>query len=345
MPNFIFSEASGLNKTIYGDSQAPIRSFLEKRAEAFEQEAIGPKLFKKSKSSNWAEKFSGMTAMEGPRVVGENGKLPVDGYQVGYEKLIEHQVWKDSFAITREMIDDAKLNPGKLLAKPQAFLTAHYRTMEKFAAQMFAGAMQGLTSLSFADGTFDLTCNDGGAFFSTGHKSIVDPSYMQSNCFSNKLSDDTLDCIEVAMHHFCDDNGNLCAVSPDTIIIPDTHAMRNAAFQTVGAEKIPYGESVEKYNMQFGRWNIIVWPYLSSILGQSATSFIVMDSQYCEDYDVAVWLDRVTLEIESRQDPTTKANVWDSYCRFGAGFVDWRGMAVGGVTGGTDLTGTSLPLS
>lgn len=338
MPNFIFSEASGLNKTIYGESQAPIRAFLEKRAEAFEQEAIGPKLFKKSKSSNWAEKFSGMTAMEGPRVVGENGKLPVDGYQVGYEKLIEHQVWKDSFAITREMIDDAKLNPGKLFAKPQAFLTAHYRTMEKFAAAMFAGAIQGKTTMKFADGNFDLTCNDGGKFFATEHPSITNKGPKQSNCFAAALTADALDQIEVAMHHFTDDNGNLVAVAPDTIIIPDTHAARDAAFSAVGAEKLPYGSSQEKWNMQFGRWNIIVWPYLSQALGMNSAAYILMDSKYCADYDVAVWLDRVTLEIESRRDPTTKANVWDSYCRFGAGFVDWRGMAVGGVTGGTSFT-------
>lgn len=338
MPNFIFSEASGLNKTIYGESQAPIRAFLEKRAETFEQQAIGPKLFKKSKSSNWAEKYSGMTAMEGPRVVGENGKLPVDGYQVGYEKLIEHQVWKDSFSITREMIDDAKLNPGKLFAKPQAFLTAHYRTMEKFAAEMFGRAMSGATSMKFADGKFDLTCNDGGAFFSKTHPSVLNKSYTQSNMFSNELTPEALDLIEVQMHHFTDDNGNLVAVAPDTIIIPDTHAARDAAFSAVGAEKLPYGASQEKWNMQFGRWNIIVWPYLSKVLGMSATQYILMDSQYCADYDVAVWLDRVTLEIESRRDPTTKANVWDSYCRFGAGFVDWRGMAVGGATGGTTLS-------
>ena len=29
------------------------------------------------------------------------------------------------------------------------------------------------------------------------------------------------------------------------------------------------------------------------------------------------------------------ANVWKGYARFGAGFGDWRGVCVGGITGGT----------
>ena len=35
------------------------------------------------------------------------------------------------------------------------------------------------------------------------------------------------------------------------------------------------------------------------------------------------------------------ANVWKGYARFIAGFNDWRGYAVGGVTGGTQLIATS----
>ena len=35
-----FSEGSGLNDSVYGKCQAPIRMFLEKRGEAFEQESV-----------------------------------------------------------------------------------------------------------------------------------------------------------------------------------------------------------------------------------------------------------------------------------------------------------------
>ena len=40
MANITFTEASGLQNSIYGNSQAPIKMFIEKKAEAFEQESI-----------------------------------------------------------------------------------------------------------------------------------------------------------------------------------------------------------------------------------------------------------------------------------------------------------------
>lgn len=40
-----FSEGSGLNDSVYGKCQAPIRMFLEKRGEAFEQESVVERLF------------------------------------------------------------------------------------------------------------------------------------------------------------------------------------------------------------------------------------------------------------------------------------------------------------
>lgn len=50
-----------------------------------------------------------MTAMEGFQPVGENGEYPVDGMQEGFSKTLEHMVWKNSFSLSREIIDDAKL--------------------------------------------------------------------------------------------------------------------------------------------------------------------------------------------------------------------------------------------
>ena len=49
-----------------------------------------------------------------------------------------------------------------------------------------------------------------------------------------------------------------------------------------------------------------------------------------------MWLDRVKLEVRSEL-AGNDANVWKGYARFAAGFNDWRGFAVGGVAGGTQL--------
>ena len=57
MSGIIFSENSGVVNSIFGKSQDPIKSFLEKRAEAFEKESIVNKIFNEEKSTNYAEKY------------------------------------------------------------------------------------------------------------------------------------------------------------------------------------------------------------------------------------------------------------------------------------------------
>ena len=72
MANITFTEGSGLQDSIFGKSQEPIKMFLEKRGEAFEQASMLPELFNISPSNHWGEKFTTMTAMEGFQPVGEN---------------------------------------------------------------------------------------------------------------------------------------------------------------------------------------------------------------------------------------------------------------------------------
>ena len=79
MANITFTEGSGLQDSVFGKSEAPIKMFLEKRAEAFEQTSILKELFDMERSNHYAEKMTTMTAMSGFLPVGENGATPVDG--------------------------------------------------------------------------------------------------------------------------------------------------------------------------------------------------------------------------------------------------------------------------
>ena len=63
MAGITFTEGSGLQDSIFGKSQAPIRMFLEKRGEAFEQQSMLKELFNMENSNKWAEKMGTMTAM------------------------------------------------------------------------------------------------------------------------------------------------------------------------------------------------------------------------------------------------------------------------------------------
>ena len=54
--------------------------------------------------------------------------------------------------------------------------------------------------------------------------------------------------------------------------------------------------------------------------------------------DCAIFQDRVKLEVRSVLDESNDNNMWKGRARFSAGFVDWRGVAVGNISTGTDLS-------
>ena len=167
MAHITFTEGSGLQDSIFGKSQAPIRMFLEKRGESFEQKSMIQELFTVGTSKHWGEKFTTMTAMEGFQPVGENGEYPVDGMQEGFDKFLEHMTWKNSFSLSREIVEDSKLMDLK--KQPAAFVAGYYRTRERFGAALFGAAITKAASMKFYGKTFDAKCADGKGLFDTAH--------------------------------------------------------------------------------------------------------------------------------------------------------------------------------
>ena len=329
----IFSEGSGLNDSVFGKSQEPIKLFIEKKAEAFEAESVVDKIFKKETSKNFAEKYSSMTSMDGFMPTAEGGAYPRDEMQQGYEKVIENVTWKNSFVITQEMMEDGKLIDMK--RKPSAFITSYYRTREKFGAALLAGGISG-TSMNFNGRNFSTACADNVALFSKTHPAKVKGGN-QSNLFgSADFTATNLSKVESAMQDFRDDNAQVLAVSPDTIIIPNDAALKQAVFSVIGADKDP-GTSNNGFNFQFGRWNVIVWQYLNQFLASGLKPWILMDSKYNDSNDAAVLQERVPLSVESYIDQNTDDNVWKGRARFSGGFTDWRAFACANISGGTAL--------
>ena len=334
MANITFSEASGVNDSIFGKSQAPIRMFIEKRGEQFEQQSVVKALFSREKSKHFGEKFTSLTAMDGFRVTGENGAYPTDGQEEGYSKIMEAVEWKDSFSISKKIIEDSKLMD--LRQKPAAFVTAYYRTREKFGAALLGNAIQGNASMSFAGGTFDLKGADGQNLFYASHPAKI-KGEAQCNLWSDEFSEDALGKLEVKMQNTRGDNDEILDVAPDTIVIPNIHSLKKAVFAAIGADKSPETAN-NAFNYQFGRWNVIVWSYLNQFIGSSTTPWLLMDSRYNKEYGGLVWLDRVDLEVSSKIDDNTDANVWRGRARYTAGFNDWRAIACAGVSGATALS-------
>lgn len=335
MANITFTEGSGLQDSIFGKSQEPIKMFMEKRGEAFEQQSALPKLFNMGSSNHFGEKFTTMTAMDGFQPVGENGDYPVDGMQEGYNKFLEHVTWKNSFSLSREIVDDAKLMDLK--KQPAGFVVSYYRTREKLGAALLGAAIQKNSKVTFLGKSFDTAAADGKALFDTAHPSKLGRA-TQSNLFSDAFSNDALMAMEAKMQDFRGDNNEVLDVAPTTILIPNDYKLKKDVFAAIGADKDP-ATSNNGFNYNFGRWNVIVWPYLNQFIAANTRPWVLLDKNYNEEYGSAMWLDRVKLEVRSELS-SNDANVWKGYARFIAGFNDWRGFAVGGVTGGTTLVST-----
>lgn len=326
----IFSEGSGLNDSIYGKVQAPIRLYLESREEAYEKESCLKQIFGEQKSNNWAEGYSGLTGFQGFKPVGENGAYPQEEVQEGHTKVIVNQTFKDSFAISREMIDDDKT--GAMKKRPEGFLKGYYRTQERLGAALLAGAVSGSTAVNFEGMAFDAKCADGGALFSKTHAAKVKGA-AQSNLFSNELTAEDLGKLETAMQNFRGDTGELLGIAPKTIVIPNDAALKKAAFEAVGSIDDP-ASSNNAFNYQYGRWNVVVWPYLNEFLAAGVKPWFLLDKDFSDLVGCLIWQNRKELEVKS-EIAGNDANVWKGYARFGAGFGDWRGVCVGGITGGT----------
>ena len=331
--NIIFSESSGLNDSIYGKCQAPIRMFLEKRGEEFEQNSVLKDLFFMGKSGNYADMMTTMTAMSGFEPVGENGAYPLDGMQEGYQKLLKYQTWKDSFSVSKEMMEDGKLMDMR--KQPAAFMTSYNRTRELFGAALYGAAMNGAGSVTFKGVKFDLTGADGSNLLAKEHAPKVSGD-KQCNCFKDAFSVDALGKLETAMHLFRGDNDEILDVAPDTILIPEIATLKKDVFAAIGADKDPVSAN-NAFNYQYGRWNVIVWPYLNQFVTKGTSPWVLLDSKYNETYGGAVWNDRVQLEVRSTIDENTDANVWRGRSRFNAAFNDWRFAAIGGVAAGNAL--------
>ena len=79
MAQIIFGKMSGLNDSIYGKSEAPIKAFLEENVKAYTEKSFVERVFKLVDSDNYAEKFGSLTSLaQGFMPVGEGGAYPKD---------------------------------------------------------------------------------------------------------------------------------------------------------------------------------------------------------------------------------------------------------------------------
>lgn len=335
MAGIVFSKSSGLNESIYGKSEAPIKAFLESQVKAYEEMSTIKKIFKMVDSEHYGEKFGGITGFaKGFQPVGEGGSYPTDERQEGFAKFLENITWKDSFAITQEMMEDSViLDLNRTGAR--SFVDQYHLTREKYGSQLLIGAVSGTTT-NFRGLKMDTTSADGVSLFSAVHPSITGNTGVQSNRYAGAFTADILGQIETAMQNRTDDNGEVLNIAPDTIVIPNDAALKKAVFEAIGSDKDP-ATANNGFNYMFGRWTVVVSPYLNGLLGGSDKPFFILDKKYIDNYDGLIFMDRIALTIKAYIDEDTDNNIWSGRSRFVCGANNWRGISVGGITGGTAL--------
>ena len=319
----IFSKAGGVNDSIFGKSQEPIKMMLEQQEEAFQKMSIIDKVFYKDETKDFAAKYTSETSLGNFLPVGENGAYPESEFQEGYAKVIEPETWKNSFAVTQEMVEDAKM--GKVKSRATAFMLSYNRTKELFASSIINKGNS--ATMVFGNKTFDISCADGKALFATDHPSKTGKTGVQSNLYDAAFSYDALGYAEEKMHHFTDEDGNLLSVTPDTIVIPDKAAIKKLVFEAVGSELNPTTAN-NGANINASRWNIIISPYLTAYTGTTSglDTWFLLDSAFNNAYEALVWLDRIPLTTKSYIDEKNDSNIFKGRSRYAAAPNNWRTM-------------------
>lgn len=326
---------SGMVDPVYGNCQVPLKRYMLKQAEAFEAASVMKQLIREERSKHWAEGYSGETAMDNFEPVGEGGAYPRTGFQSTKVKTIKNETWKQSFIVTEELLEDEQLSEASRRARN--LVAAYNRTREMFVRQLYVGGLLG-KPVKLKEYSFDTTTADGKPLFDKEHTNQVDKK-KQSNRYAGELTTANFDAMETRMQNTVGENGELLAIVPDTIWIPNDADMKRKVFEIIGSEKDPE-TSQNGFNYQLGRWNVICDPYLTMALQQAGSDlkpWIMLDSNFIQMQDGAIFQNRVPLNVKSVVDETTDDNIWKGRTRFSGGFVNWRFAAAGGIAGGTAL--------
>ncbi len=253
----------------------------------------------------------------------------------GFSSYIEFIEWTNSVEISKTMMEDNI--SSQIKKKARMYARSYYRSREKFRAAMLGAGKTGELTIQNAAGAnikINAKSADGVALFSTAHPSKLDATDTQSNRFADPFSEDVLSEISTKMENLVDDKGDICGVSPNTIIIPNVSKLKKDVFKVIGADKDPDSPN-NGFNYLFGTWRVLCTPMLNGHL--TDTEFILADLDFNEMAGGAIWGDRIPLETSTSILPRTHNLDIAGRSRFSAMFHNYRAFAIGGSTGGTEL--------
>lgn len=366
MAGIIFNIEEALQNSAFNVLQEPIKMILENETEAFEKESIINKVFVKKTTDKYMEEYRSTTAMDGFKPTEDMEPAGLSDFEEGYGKQFIFQTWTNAFVVSKQVIEDNQL----MSIEPKAFgfIKSYGRTREIYAVNII-GAGLGKTNAAYkigakaglgmdtVDGTVDGTKQQ---YFHNAHKPVgygaEGRNFTQSNKFyANVALDgsdpeveekvlDVLGQVASRMKKYKDDKGNIVPVDPTIILVPEDYRLIDILERGL---KSKYGSRMgaNGVNTMYGKYEIVVSPYLSAVDGFEDTdhAMILIDPQRNREGLGLVWFDRVPLQVSSYIDNKTKANIWDGRARFGAGFGDFRAMSY--ITLGNDETANATEIT
>lgn len=303
----------------WGDLLVPgLRSIFHLRLENREQLYKRSTLFSSDTSQRSYEEILPIGEMDSQNWDFEDsGRVQYGEFEKGFKARWTHIEFAKGFTIRRKLMDD-NLYPGAEIPKTitqQVTKLADNAALqrEKSAAQLFIGSFTG--SGVDANG-FPYVGPDGVALCGA-HPLSPTNAATQSNLSTGPTSALTFDNLlnaKIAMQNYTDDKGELVYVDPGDLLVPPE--LEDTAFRLNNSELVP-GSAENDVNSQRGRWNIIVWPMLTS-----TTAWWIMDSNYRDES--LIWFERVPLEFDSVGDFDTLQAKYRAYMRYSRYWADFR---------------------
>lgn len=350
----IYNIEEAIKNSAFNVLQEPIKMILDNQIEAYEKQSIISKFFVMKTTDRYMEEYRSTTSMDGFKPTEDMEVAPISDFEESYFQQFTFQIWTNSFVISKQTMEDGKLMDVDM--KANAFIKGYNRTREQYAVAMI-GAALGNTGDTYDD--LKITAKSGkgmdtvnGAiegdrqqYFHGLHKTVQlrdgRPQITQSNKFTATLNFtdgvtpdleekvlDVLGQVESIMATYKDDKGNITPVEVDTIFVPQNYRLIDILTRGL---KSKYGASMDGngINTQYGKYKLVVSPYLSGIDGfkDVDNGLILASSSRNREGLGAVWFDRKPLEVRSYKDDKTEANVWAGRARWGAGFGDFRAMS------------------
>jgi len=333
MPGITFSKNSGLNDDLWKPTAEVLTAIMKDTdAEQNGYDDFIKAVANEKVSTKYAEKTGALTSLGNFGIVGEGDRSPVDEIQAGFSKLIPHKTFMNEFVCSKEMRDDGDIDMMKTAAIE--LVNSYKRTKAQYLSDSIV--TEGSTFINGST-TIDKTSPDAVALFSASHPGIKSGVAVQSNVFTNAFGTDSsmLNRLANIGMNFRNDSGNIINYNYDTIIVPSNAYQLIDTIKKIIKTDLTVGSNYNDINTQKGLWSLVIDPLWQV---SSGAPYVLMSSKANKAMLGTCMYDRIALDVQNETDIHTRNLIWNGYCRFSAGFRNWRHMILGGASAGTTLS-------